>query len=77
MTFYRRDGIALILVTLLAMVAAFAGLLALGKAWGIMAYDQFPIAAWIGAGIGTIVMGSGLAFMERGVEAIEGLLDRY
>jgi hypothetical protein len=76
MTFYRRDGIALVLVALLAMAAALAGLLALGEAWSIMLYDQFPIAAIIGGGIGVIVMGTGLFYLERGIEAIETLLDQ-
>lgn len=75
MAIYRRNIVALFLVSLLALAVAFTFLVAVGWAWSIMEYDQFPIAVGVGALAGVIPMGIGLKFLRSAIDLIENILD--
>lgn len=76
MSITRRDIVGLTLVSLLALAAAFAFLNRAGWALQFMEYDQMPLALWIGAGAGTIVMGSGLFVLGYLIDLVESVLDQ-
>lgn len=77
MNIYRRDLVALTIVSMLALVSAAFAMLSIWTLSAFAAFETYPATAAAGLMFGAMLMGGGLYVIDDVVEMIDDLFKNY